>query len=111
MATNSADNQRAEVTEIAVRWPKSLLGMPTLYANHFSISHSGPEFFMTFGVVTPPTGIPRSEDEVGDLEALPVAKIAITPEMMIRIARTIEENVQKYLATRDLREEGLFDQG
>jgi hypothetical protein len=108
MATNSDDQQSGAVREVTVRWAETVEQMPTSYANHLFISHAGPEFFLIFGVVTPPAVVPGSEHDFEDLQAVPVAKIAVSPETIVRMARTIEENVQKYMGTKELREKELF---
>jgi hypothetical protein len=108
MVSKNDDQQPAQVRDIPVRWPEGIEGMPTSYANHLFISHAGPEFFLIFGVVTPPPILPGEKYEIEDMEALPVAKIAVSPEVMIRMAGAIQDNVQKYMEIRDLREKEVF---
>ena len=104
MVSESDDKQPAGRKEVPVRWGEGIDQLPTSYANHFFISHAGPEFFLVFGVVTPPIVLPGEEYELEELEALPVAKIAVSPEVMVNIAETIRDNVENYMRTRELRE-------
>jgi len=108
MVTKKDDQLSAELKDIPVRWREGIEEMPTSYANHFFISHAGPEFLLIFGVVTPPTILPGEEYLFEELKALPVAKIAVSPETMIRIAEAIQDNVRKYMETRQLREKEAF---
>lgn len=57
----------------------------------FFISHAGGEFYLTFGELVPPVTPNESADDlrkrVGDtLEIMPLVRLAITPEVMIKIA-------------------------
>ena len=107
MTSKSAQQQTPVVRAIPAVFGEEAEKMPTSYANHLLISHAGPEFFLVFGVVTPPFILPGDEDRLAELEAveaLPVAKIAVSPEAMLLMAESIRANVERYLETKDLRE-------
>lgn len=108
MVSKNDDQQPVGLRDIRVRWREGIEEMPTSYANHFFMSHAGPEFFLIFGVVTPPTILPGEQYLAEELKALPVAKIAVSPEVMIMIADAIQDNVRKYMETRELREKEVF---
>ena len=104
MARKSAQEQTPVVRSIPAVFGEDVQKMPTVYANHLLISHAGPEFFLVFGVVTPPYMHPGAEDRLAELEsveALPVAKIAVSPEGMMAMANSIQTNVERYLETKE----------
>lgn len=79
---------------IKLKWstPKNI---PTIYSNELMITHAGREFYLVFGEVDQPVIIdPNSLPEF--IEVVPVAKVAMTPENMIRFAKLIQENVKNY---------------
>ncbi len=111
MAENSEKDESSIVRSIPAIFGKDAITMPTVYANHLFVSHAGPEFFLIFGVVTPPFILPGDEAkfaELKEVEAAPVAKIAVSPESMLAMAKTIQTNVEKYLETKDLREQEVL---
>jgi hypothetical protein len=108
MATEKEHQGPGELKQIPVRWRRGTEEMPTSYANHFFISHAGPEFFLMFGVVTPPTVLPGDEVVIEEIEAAPVAKIAVSPEVMVGIADAIQDNLRKYMETREMRDKAVF---
>jgi hypothetical protein len=111
MTRKSAQEQTSVVRAIPTFYGEEVDKMPTAYANHLIISHAGPEFFLVFGVVTPPFILPGEEakfEELESLEALPVAKIAVSPEVMVAMAKSIHNNVERYLETKDLREQEIL---
>jgi len=81
---------------IPVRWA---LGepVPTVYANQLFITHFGGEFYLVFGELAPTTE-PGSVPEC--VWVKPVARIAVAPENMARMADAIRENVAKYRQER-----------
>jgi len=111
MTSKSAQEQAPVVRSIPAVFGEEVEKMPTAYANHLLISHAGPEFFLVFGVVTPPFVLPGEESRLAELEAveaLPVAKIAVSPEAMVAMAKSIQTNVERYLETKDLREKEVL---
>lgn len=78
---------------IPLRWGDSSQ-IPTVYANHVLITHSGGEFYLVFGELVP---INIDKDDPPDfLEIKPVAKIALMPDNMLRLAEIIQNNVDNY---------------
>lgn len=69
--------------------------LPTVYANQLLISHAGPEFYLIFGELVPPTVV--AEGRLPDkIDIKPVVKIAVSPESMLRVADAIATNVQRF---------------
>ena len=75
----------------------SMTEIPTVYANQLFIAHTGGEFYLLFGELTPPPDLDR-DDPPDYLEIRPVAKIALSTENMLRVAEVIGENVSQYRA-------------
>jgi hypothetical protein len=91
----------AEPKVVPVEWPPSVGDVPTYYANMLMVSHAGPEFFLVFGEASPPPpGIVPDTVSVH-----PIVKIAVTPDVMVSMARAIQNNVEKYLAEIEQQEE------
>lgn len=80
--------ERRRVT-IPTRWGTTG-DLPTLYANQLYVSRSGPEYYLIFGELEPPILI-GDEDAPEVLYTKPVAKIAVSPEAMLRFAQAIAD--------------------
>jgi hypothetical protein len=80
--------------------------LQTLYANHIVVTHaSGDEFYLVFGEAAPPTAFLQRQT-IDRVPIRPVAKIAVSPGSMFRIAQAITQNAQLFLErTRAAREE------
>lgn len=95
-------DENDESLEIRLTW-KMDEGLRTIYANNFFISHAGGEFYLTFGELVPPV-VPNESaaelrERVGDtLEIVPLVRLAITPEVMLRIAEAVRDNVTTYIS-------------
>src|SRR3972149_5297580 len=79
---------------VPVQWgiPDSL---PTVYANQLIITHAGSEFYLIFGELVPPTILGEGNlPEKVDIK--PVAKVAVSPEAMLRFAEVIASNVKRF---------------
>lgn len=89
--------QRAkEKHTVKLEWDE-IEGLPTIFANQIAVTHaSGEEFYLVFGEVSPPTEMFRHEKTERVL-IRPVAKIAIPPGSMLRIAQVIQNNAQNFL--------------
>jgi len=99
---NSPPKSDTNAVVIPVRW-KTPDGLPSLYANQLLISHAGGEFYLFFGEVTPPLAL-EPEDMPDHLEIVPVAKIVVAPEAMLRFAEAIQTNIEKF-KTRSVSEQ------
>ena len=88
--------KKEETKEIALVW-QSAENISTVYVNQVLISHTGPEFYLIFGeVVTPAINGNASGDLPNSMEVKPLVKIAVTPSMMILMAKVIGENVSRF---------------
>ncbi len=67
------------------------------YANDFLVSHSESEFFFTFAVMEPP-GIVSEKELQGlqQVEAIAVAKIAVTPKFAEAVLNALSKNIDAY---------------
>jgi len=95
-------SERDEHLEFRLAWVPSA-DLHTIYANHFFISHAGGEFYLTFGELVPPVTPDESAEDlrkrVGDtLNIVPLVRLAITPEVMIKIAEAVRTNVTIYIS-------------
>ncbi len=107
-------HQTGEVVEIKIVWPETVKDLPTIYANQLLISHAGPEFFLVFGIVTPPVPPADREPDLGEMDALevsPVVKIAVSAEAMLAMAGTIKTNVERYRESKRLRDSEVSSRG
>ena len=87
-------NEMPESIAIKLVW-EDTNDIPTTYANNIYITHAGNEFFLVFGELSPlmeldPEKIPA------EFMVKPVAKIAITPDNMLKFAEVISVNVAKF---------------
>jgi hypothetical protein len=88
---NSKKSTRDE-EQIELVWG-SLSDIPTVYANQLLISHAGGEFYLVFGEFV------AAEVEMEKSRKIlirPVAKIAMTPQSMVRMVEVIVSNVEKF---------------
>jgi len=82
--------------------------LPTLFANHAIVSHAtGDEFYIIFGESGPPGEVLRGE-RPSQVTIRPVAKIALSPGSMLRIAKAIHTNAQNW--QKKLQQEGEGDE-
>ena len=95
-----SDSKQADAAEEAVQvsltWDTDSR-IPTIFANQFLISRMGPQFYLVFGEVEPPL-VPDLKVALGSslkLPVRPVAKIAVTPETMLAIAKAINTNLDR----------------
>ena len=93
---NSPPKRDKDAVVIPVYW-KAPDGLPSLYANQLLISHAGGEFYLFFGEETPPLAL-KAEDVPDHLQVVPVAKIVVAPEAMLRFAEAIQANIEKFKA-------------
>ena len=69
--------------------------IPTIYANHLYITHSGGEFYLVFGELAPIINIDK-DNPPDYLEIKPVVKVAILPKNMLEFAKVIQTNIDNF---------------
>lgn len=67
--------------------------VPVVYANQVQVAHGGPEFFLTFGLLVPPTN-PADLPDV--IQIRPQARIAIARDVMPSVIQALNDNFQRY---------------
>lgn len=81
---------------VKLEW-EGIEDLPTVYANHIVVTHaSGDEFYLVFGEAAPPTAFIQRQT-IDRVPIRPVAKIAVSPGSMLRIAQAISQNAQTFL--------------
>jgi len=77
---------------IPVEWEEDG-SVPLVYANQVLVSHSGPEFFVVFGVLMPPA----NPNELPDaLRIKPQARVVIARDAMPGIVQALGDNLRRY---------------
>lgn len=92
------NKESAEIPGVSVQlvW-HSAEDLPTLYANHLYVTHAGGhEFYLVFGELGPQVDL-DVENPPESIEIKPVAKIVVSASNIKRIARVIDENVEKFV--------------
>ena len=91
-------------------------GLPVLYVNHMTAQHTEDEFLISFFQIAPPmlSGEPEEQhaqlESLTSVEALCVARFAVTPNLMRRIVRMLSENLSQYDARMQARHQGQKDE-
>ncbi len=67
--------------------------VPIVYANQVLVSHGGPEFFVVFGVVLPPTN-PNELPDV--LQIRPQVRVVVSRDSMASIVKALNDNLHRY---------------
>lgn len=80
---------------VRLKWG-SAKDLVTIYVNHMTIIHAGPEFYLTFGELPLPAFL-DAKDVPEELEITPKVRLAVSPEAMKAIARVIQENLEKFI--------------
>ena len=96
MATNKNSDEPIKPDGVTIKlvWDEAA-NVPTVYANQLYITHAGNEFYLVFGEMTPVYRIDMANPPE-QLEIKPVARIAVTPENMVRFADAIAENMASF---------------
>ena len=93
------EKDKGKMVQVRLKWG-SAEDLDTIYVNHLNITHSGPEFYLTFGELPLPPIM--SEEEISqELEIKPVVRLAITPDAMKSIANAIQINMERYLLVEE----------
>jgi hypothetical protein len=77
---------------IPVEWSDDE-SVPLVYANQVLVSHSGPEFFIVFGVLLPPTN-PSELPDV--LRIKPQVRVAVSRDAMPAFVQALNDNLRRY---------------
>lgn len=67
--------------------------VPIVYANQVLVSHMGPEFFVTLGVVLPPASPDALPDQ---LSIQPQVRVAVSREAMPAIIKALNDSLRRY---------------
>lgn len=87
-------DEETEGIAIRLQWGQSEQA-PTIYANHLYITHSGNEFYLVFGELNPILEV-DVDNPPDHLEIKPTVKIAVATENMIKFAKAIQDNVDRF---------------
>ncbi|HET6223068.1 MAG TPA: DUF3467 domain-containing protein, partial [Dongiaceae bacterium] len=67
--------------------------VPILYANQVMVSHAGPEFFIVFGVVVPPS----NPEELPDAFTIkPQVRVVVARDAMPAIVQALTDNLSRF---------------
>ncbi len=95
-ADNSSDSSQAARPSFQVRIPVEWdedADPEIIYANQVMVSHMGPEFFLTFGVVVPP----MLTDQLPDaLHIRPQVRVAVSREAMPSFVKALQDSLQRF---------------
>jgi hypothetical protein len=92
----SQEEEEASRTMV-LRWANG--NIDTQYVNHLMITFTDTEFYLTFGEVVPPIvidGQPMA-DLPDFVEVKPVVRLAISPAAMVKVAQTIDRQVERFI--------------
>jgi hypothetical protein len=67
--------------------------VPLVYANQVLVTHSGPEFFIVFGVLVPP---PNPTELPDILKIKPQVRVAVARDAMPGFVQALNENLRRY---------------
>ncbi len=95
------DIQETTGVAIPIRWGTGEQA-PTFYANQLFISHTGNEFYLVFGELSPIISLDKQDDLPDYLEIKPVVKIAVSPPNMVNFTKAIQENMGKLVNKKPL---------
>lgn len=103
MADQKPEKKQGSI-QILINWDSKLMDdLDTIYANQFLITHAQGEFYLVFGETFFATL--EKKDIPNQIKIKPVAKIALTPEVMMRITAIINENVNNYKAKSGIKDD------
>ncbi len=87
--------EEGQAVEVEVSW-EDVASLPTTYANQAIVSHAGGnEFYLLFGEVMLPVTAGLRGEGVDKVSVRPVAKIALSPSTMMRVAAAVQKNVAR----------------
>lgn len=91
-----AREKPAEARAIPIRRTNPL-GLRPTFVNDCTVTHTGSEFYLTFGQIEPPA--PAQGDALDQLEGIDsvaVAKLLLTPQFMDTVITVLSENFEKF---------------
>ena len=91
---NNPPDRRPPNFQVAIRleWDEDN-EVPIVYANQIQVSHGGPEFFVVFGCVVPPS----NPNELPDaLKIQPQVRVVISRDAMPSMVQALNDNLQRY---------------
>lgn len=81
--------------KVEIKW-KPDSNLESIYVNHIKMTHTGPEFYLTFGELPMPA-ILQGQKFPKELEIIPKVRLVISPEQIKAISDVISENCEIYL--------------
>ena len=90
-------NLEKDAIRVQLKWGAMEIA-PTFYANQLLITHTGGEFYLVFGELSP-LAVLDKDNPPSHLDIKPIVKIAITPANMIKFSEVIQENVSNFEKT------------
>jgi len=95
------DNTEEGLIQIPTVWG-DWKNVQTTYANHLFITHRSGEFYLIFGELSHPMVVqPTQETLPSSIEITPVARIALTPDNMVKFAELISKVANDYLGDQE----------
>ncbi len=79
---------------------------PILFSNLMVVQHQHNEFLVTFGQFSPPLVLGTPEEQMEQAKSMPyvpvrvVARIGMTPQRMAELIAVLQENYNKFRASR-----------
>lgn len=100
MSTTPDPSQEEDGDEFRINLRRSTTdNLETIYANHFFITFTGAEFYLTFAEAAPPSFF--SDKDPSNIpeyvEIKPVVRLAVSPDNMLKIADAIARTVKNSL--------------
>ena len=73
------------------------LGLRPAFVNDCTVSHTGAEFYLTFGLIEPPLVLSADDlDRLDSIESATVAKLALTPQFMQVLIKALSDNLKAF---------------
>lgn len=102
MAEETKHNAQSEEA-VLIKLKKSFVNpnnVQTIFANEMTVSHTNREFFVSFYRLEPPLILGEEDKaallEMESVDAVLVARLAITPEFARAVTKALEINIGKY---------------
>jgi hypothetical protein len=105
-----------DATVVPIVWPAQT-DLPTIYANQLYVHHTNNEFILVFGELEMPimVGSPAEKREtlkkLPHLSVRPVAKIAVSPPVMLAMAQVIQGNVERFMSRLEASQSADTEEG